>query len=173
MNDDNKRQMMGAVSSRVRELREGLGLSQSDFADRLGVSRGYVSNIENGKAEPSISLLWQIERTFSGMAPTGADMGSILFGAGHHQGEANAGIIERHRAIDLRALGAALKRADEMERAGDQPTSTAIKALLVKTLIVGYVERYQQMKDAGATADDCHKAAEAEINAAARGIPAE
>lgn len=48
-------------SERVSSLRAKLGLSQEAFAKRLGVSRNYVSMIEQGR-EPSDSLKLLVER---------------------------------------------------------------------------------------------------------------
>ena len=38
--------------SRVRQLRKSTGLSQRDFADKIGIDFTYLSKIENGKVEP-------------------------------------------------------------------------------------------------------------------------
>lgn len=38
--------------SRIRQLRKGTGLSQRDFADKIGIDFTYLSKIENGKVEP-------------------------------------------------------------------------------------------------------------------------
>lgn len=41
----------------IREWRRENRLSQADLADRLGVSQGYVSQMENGEAFSTLSLL--------------------------------------------------------------------------------------------------------------------
>ena len=38
--------------NRIRQLRKGKGLSQRDFADKIGIDFTYLSKIENGKVEP-------------------------------------------------------------------------------------------------------------------------
>lgn len=38
------------MNNRIRELRDALGLSQSSFGDRLGVSRDVVNNLEHSRA---------------------------------------------------------------------------------------------------------------------------
>lgn len=40
--------------ARLKELREGRGLTQKDLADRAGVSKGAISNWEQGIREPSL-----------------------------------------------------------------------------------------------------------------------
>ena len=42
---------------RYREFRNKLGLSQKDVADRVGVSKAYISLIEKGDRIPSVSIL--------------------------------------------------------------------------------------------------------------------
>lgn len=41
----------------IRGLREGLGLSQQEFADRIGVTKQAVSSWETGASSPSIENL--------------------------------------------------------------------------------------------------------------------
>ncbi|WP_149195701.1 helix-turn-helix transcriptional regulator [Luteimonas suaedae] len=52
------------MRSRVRELRESRGWSQSLLGERLGVSRQTVNAIETGKYDPSLPLAFRIARTF-------------------------------------------------------------------------------------------------------------
>jgi putative transcriptional regulator len=53
------------VKNRVRELREGRGLSQAEFGEKIGVSRQTVYAIEVGKYDPSLPLAFQIAKQFS------------------------------------------------------------------------------------------------------------
>lgn len=55
---------MSAVA-RTKELRRVLDLTQQEFADRLGVTRGAVSNWDLGHSEPSDSAVSLICREFS------------------------------------------------------------------------------------------------------------
>lgn len=48
----------------VESLRKTLGISQSDFAKALGVSRQTISSIENGKYNPSLELAFAISNFF-------------------------------------------------------------------------------------------------------------
>ncbi len=160
------------VANRLRLLREASGLSQVDFADALGVSRGHVSNIESGKAEPSLSLLWEIERTFPHIA--GSSMGAVLFGEAALRGEfSNRDAVHKAGTVDMRALTCAVKRADEMERQQGHPALPHIKAHLIRDFMVAYVARYQQLKLSGAgTPAEWHAEAAAEVDSAGR-FPAE
>lgn len=64
---------------RLRELREELGLSQSEMGERLGLSQSQVGNMELGKRMPSIEVAIQLSEFFCvsldylfGNAPTRA-----------------------------------------------------------------------------------------------------
>lgn len=41
----------------VRRLREAKGWSQEDYADRAGIHRTYVSDIERGQRNPTITVV--------------------------------------------------------------------------------------------------------------------
>ena len=43
-----------AFGARIRQLREGRGLSQEAFADMCGLDRTYISGIERGKRNVSL-----------------------------------------------------------------------------------------------------------------------
>ncbi|GAA4730628.1 XRE family transcriptional regulator [Isoptericola chiayiensis] len=53
-----------ALGIRVRELRAVTGLSMRNLAARAGVSAGYISQIEHGQANPSLTVLRSIAETF-------------------------------------------------------------------------------------------------------------
>lgn len=48
----------------TRDLRYELGLTQSNFADRLGVKQGTISKIEAGHVIPGARLLIDMRRVF-------------------------------------------------------------------------------------------------------------
>ena len=52
------------MNNRVEQLRKEKGLSQTDFARRIRVSRQTVSAIENGKYNPSLELAFTIADFF-------------------------------------------------------------------------------------------------------------
>jgi transcriptional regulator with XRE-family HTH domain len=54
---------LSAIGRRIRELR-GFEMTQADFADRIGVSQGYLSALENGNKEPGAAVLLAIGKEF-------------------------------------------------------------------------------------------------------------
>lgn len=48
----------------VRGLREAKGWSQEDYADRAGIHRTYVSDIERGKRNPTITVVEKLAAPF-------------------------------------------------------------------------------------------------------------
>lgn len=53
------------ISNRIKEIREGIGLSQEDLAKRMGISRVAVSQIENGKRKICTEELIQLSKIFN------------------------------------------------------------------------------------------------------------
>ena len=52
------------MKNRLRELRAAKEWSQSDLADRLGVSRQTINAIETEKYDPSLPLAFKVARLF-------------------------------------------------------------------------------------------------------------
>ena len=52
------------MRNRLRVLRAECGWSQSELADRLGVSRQTVNAVERGKYDPSLPLAFKIAGIF-------------------------------------------------------------------------------------------------------------
>ncbi len=48
------------LGKNLKRIRTEKGISQGDIARSLGVSRGFVSNIENGKTNPTLSTITRI-----------------------------------------------------------------------------------------------------------------
>jgi transcriptional regulator with XRE-family HTH domain len=48
---------MPNLADRSREIRSQLGLSQNDVAKALHVTRGFISNVENGRVNMSMRLM--------------------------------------------------------------------------------------------------------------------
>lgn len=57
---DPKRQL----GLRIKELRGKLALTQEELADRSGLFRTYMSRIESGHANPTLTMLHQIAQAF-------------------------------------------------------------------------------------------------------------
>ncbi len=53
------------TGERVRSLRKQLGLSQVEFANRIGMTQGYVTNIERGTRDVNDRLIKLMSETFS------------------------------------------------------------------------------------------------------------
>ncbi|MBD1903706.1 helix-turn-helix transcriptional regulator [Trichocoleus sp. DQ-A3] len=62
------------LTSLVRETRQRLGLSQTKFAQKLGVSFQSVNRWENGRTKPLPIALKQIEYLLHQMGDTGKDL---------------------------------------------------------------------------------------------------
>jgi transcriptional regulator with XRE-family HTH domain len=56
----------------VRRLREEKGWSQEDYADRAGIHRTYVSDIERGKRNPTVTVVEKLAK------PLNASAGDLL-----------------------------------------------------------------------------------------------
>ena len=53
-----------AVAETVRELRQNKGISQEVLAEAIDSHQVYISEIENGKKTPSISVIYKTAQYF-------------------------------------------------------------------------------------------------------------
>jgi transcriptional regulator with XRE-family HTH domain len=53
-----------SFSARLRQIRESLGLGQTDFASKIGIPRTSLINYEKGTSNPSAEFLAQIKEIF-------------------------------------------------------------------------------------------------------------
>ena len=53
------------MNYRIKEVRTVLGISQQEFADRIGIKRGAVANYEVGRNEPIDAVISLICREFN------------------------------------------------------------------------------------------------------------
>jgi len=60
------------LGQNVRQLREAKGWSHEDYADRAGIHRTYVSDIERGRRNPTITVVEKLA------GPFGVPPGSLL-----------------------------------------------------------------------------------------------
>ena len=50
------------VGQNLRRAREALGISQEDLADRAGLHRTYVSGVERGVRNPTVTVLEKLAK---------------------------------------------------------------------------------------------------------------
>jgi transcriptional regulator with XRE-family HTH domain len=60
------------LGQNLRRLRDEKGWSQEDFADRAGIHRTYVSDIERGMRNPTVTVVEKLAK------PLGVSPGSLL-----------------------------------------------------------------------------------------------
>jgi transcriptional regulator with XRE-family HTH domain len=60
------------LGTNVRRLREAKGWSQEDYADRAGIHRTYVSDIERGRRNPTVTVVEKLAK------PLGLKAGLLL-----------------------------------------------------------------------------------------------
>lgn len=53
------------LGKNLKRIRTGKAISQGDIARTLGVSRGYISNVENGKTNPTLSTIAKLAKAIS------------------------------------------------------------------------------------------------------------
>ncbi len=50
------------LGKNMKKIRTEKGISQGDIARALGLGRGYISNIENGKTNPTLSTITNLAK---------------------------------------------------------------------------------------------------------------
>lgn len=50
------------LGNNLKRIRTEKGISQGDIARELGVSRGFISNIENGKTNPTLATIAKLAK---------------------------------------------------------------------------------------------------------------
>ena len=50
------------LGENLKRIREQKGISQVDISKSLGVSRGFVSNVENGKTNPTLATITKLAK---------------------------------------------------------------------------------------------------------------
>lgn len=81
---------MSELKDRLRELRKTTGLSQTDFAEKLGCGRGTIKNLEEGK---------------TGISPTFADLICRIYGCNVIWLETGDGEMFQPMTIDEQIAG--------------------------------------------------------------------
>ena len=52
------------IKNRIKEYRARYDMKQEELADRVGVRRETIGNLEKGKYSPSLVLAWTIAKVF-------------------------------------------------------------------------------------------------------------
>jgi phage repressor protein C with HTH and peptisase S24 domain len=52
------------IGERIRHIRKLLGLTQKEFAQQIGITQGFLTNVEKGRYQPSEKVLRLISQTF-------------------------------------------------------------------------------------------------------------
>lgn len=102
------------LGTNLRELRRERGMSQQALADRAGVSRNFVAQIERGESTPTVSLLARIAEAL------GATVGELL---GENVAEQAADTVPVPVVADAIAAGTPLFMADHVEHYEHLPYS--------------------------------------------------
>jgi transcriptional regulator with XRE-family HTH domain len=50
------------LGKNLKRIRTAKGITQGDIVRELGVGRGFISNIENGKANPTLATIAKIAK---------------------------------------------------------------------------------------------------------------
>jgi len=102
------------LGNALRTLRHERGMSQQTLADRAGVSRNFVAQIERGESTPTVSLLARIAQAL------GATVGELL---GENAAETPADTVPVPVVADAIAAGPPLFVADQVEHYEHLPYS--------------------------------------------------
>lgn len=102
----------GVIGDRLREVRNARGLSLRALAARLGVSASLISQVETGRARPSVRTLYAIA------AELGMSLDELLFRDARSADEEASAPAEPDAIPEMRLP------ADPVQRAGDR---TAIR----------------------------------------------
>ena len=60
--EENKEAALSALGQLVRQKRQQAGISQEELASRSGLDRTYISGVERGVRNPSLTALLKIAR---------------------------------------------------------------------------------------------------------------
>ena len=52
------------IKNRIREYRARFNMKQEELAERVGVRRETIGNLQKGRYNPSLALAWHIARVF-------------------------------------------------------------------------------------------------------------
>lgn len=87
------------VSDRVRKAREYAGMDQTELASAVGMSRGGIARIEQGKGEPRRTTLIAVAFA-TGVSLEWLETGKTPAGGDHDGGNSNEDV--RHQGLEPR-----------------------------------------------------------------------
>jgi transcriptional regulator with XRE-family HTH domain len=93
MSDDPWKAQLEALGALLRAQRQAADLSLRELSERTKVSNAYLSQLERGLHEPSLSVLTAIASAL------GVPLGSLLTRAGLLESDGEAGVRETEAAI--------------------------------------------------------------------------
>jgi len=50
---------------KIKKMRQSKGLSQSDVANKLGADKSFMSNLENGRKNPTLKTILKLAKALS------------------------------------------------------------------------------------------------------------
>ena len=53
------------IKTRIKEYRAKVGMKQEELAEKVGVWRETIGNLEKGRYNPSLVLAWKIAKVFN------------------------------------------------------------------------------------------------------------
>ena len=109
---------------RIREIREELGLSQKELAEKMQVSPTNIYNYETGRTEPSIEILLKLSQILNV---------SIDYLIGR---EDDFGVVKNHAAVQ----GGEILSAEEKELIRNYRKLTDEQKLAVKMIASTYLK---------------------------------
>ena len=105
--------MMGRRENKIKQIRERLGLSQKEFADKLGITKGYLSAIESNKRRPGRKIfegiikecLEDLVAVYSGKPDTEPEKARVVAesGPGWREDDSSARLTSPEEAL-IRAI---------------------------------------------------------------------
>ncbi len=99
------------IGGRIQRARRQRGMTQEQMAERIGVSVGYVSQIERGYSKVSLDRLSEIA------VELGCDMGELVSGTAPAKGDYLQGeLLDKYARLDHRQRRIVLECMDVLLR---------------------------------------------------------
>ncbi len=140
-----------AVAARIREVRVELGMSQTDFARALGVSRSNIYEVEHNSVKITVDILFQISERFGGRSEK-ANAHYLL--SGKHPLSIKAtdqggGMLNSVLGLDEHALIFALGMYERLGIGPATPATMGRKAGLFRQILYAYLGEMDRAKRDG------------------------